>query len=69
VEVLWKAWENGTPDVRQETLLEAADVSASRLQHLFRTKDKKHHPAWGVMIVPNPEGVKGLYRLNGGDTP
>lgn len=53
---LWAAWENGTPDVRQETLLEAAGSESRKLAYLFRD-----HPAWGVLIVPGP--VRGLYRL------
>jgi hypothetical protein len=57
VAVLWAAWENGTPDVRQETLLESAGSESSRLDNLFR-----RHPAWGTMIVPGPQ--KGLFRLN-----
>ena len=56
VAVLWAAWENGTPDVRQELLLEAAGSEGGRLAHVFR-----RHPAWGSLIVPGPS--KGLFRL------
>lgn len=60
VAVLWEAWEHGTPDVRQETLLEAAG-SEGRLAALFQ-----RHPAWGVAIVPGP--LKGLFRLEDAPT-
>lgn len=56
VKALWSAWLNGTPDVRQETLLSAAETERDRLAHVFRD-----HPAWGTMIVPGP--LKGLFRL------
>ena len=56
VALLWEAWLNGTPDLRQETLLDAAGSETKRLVHLF-----KDHPAWGTLIVPG--GGKGLFRL------
>lgn len=56
IAVLWEAWTNGTPDVRQETLLEAAGSDCGKVARLFRS-----HPAWGTMIQPGP--LKGLYRL------
>ena len=55
VRVLWEAWLNGTPDVRQETLLDAAG-SEGRVRSLFQG-----HPAFGKMIVAG--AVKGLFRL------
>jgi hypothetical protein len=55
VRQLWEAWADGSPEVRQETLLEAADSTAGRLRDLFRG-----HPAWGNLIVP---AAKGMYRL------
>lgn len=54
VRLLWAAMENGTPVVRQETLL--ARMNTRRVLRLFRD-----HPALGTMIVPGP--VKGTYRL------
>lgn len=51
---LWEAWENGTPDLRQETLTSAYETK--RLKNLF-----KDHAAWGAMIKPGL--VKGSYRL------
>lgn len=53
---LWAAWRNGTPDVRQDYLLEAAGSESRRLDNLFRG-----HPAWGAMIQRGP--VRGVYRL------
>jgi hypothetical protein len=53
--VLWEAHDNGTPGVRQETLLEAAGSEGSRLRDVFRG-----HPAWGNLIVP---AGKGIFRL------
>jgi hypothetical protein len=61
VGVLWAAWENGTPAVHQQTLLDhagssMADSSKPRLRDLFR-----NHPAWGTMIR---SGVRqGTHRL------
>lgn len=55
VKALWEAWLNGTPDLRQETLLEVAGREG-RLRSLFQG-----HPAWGTMIVAGP--LKGLLRL------
>jgi hypothetical protein len=56
IKVLWQAWANKTPDVRQQALLDAADADTERLDHLFRD-----HPAWKAMIVPGT--TKGTYRL------
>ena len=56
VAALWEAWQNGTPDVRQETLLDEAGSESRKLANLFRD-----HPAWGVLIVPG--AARGLYRL------
>lgn len=56
VRILWENWEQGTPDVGGETLIEAIDSNASRVTDLF-----KRHEAWGTMIVPGRR--KGTYRL------
>jgi len=57
VKLLWEAWDNGTPDVADATLLEACDLTTSRLVDIFR-----NNPAWGSMIV---EGrTKGTRRLS-----
>jgi hypothetical protein len=58
VKVLWEAWENATPDLGQETILEHPEVEAEsgRLVDLF-----KGHAAWGTMIVKGKSA--GAYRL------
>jgi hypothetical protein len=60
VQVLWEAWENGTPEVGQATILEHPEVEAEskRLVDVF-----KGHPAWGTMIVKGR--TAGAYRLAG----
>jgi hypothetical protein len=57
VRVLWRAWRNGTLDVRHETVLQAIGCETKRLAHLFN-----NHPAWNTLIV-NGE-VKGTFRLS-----
>ena len=57
VKVLWEAWQNGTPDVGQETVIDKAGAETKRLDHVFRA-----HPAFGTMIVQG--GTKGTFRLN-----
>lgn len=59
VEMLWKAWEAGTPDVGHEALLLAVDHEAppDRMSTLFRG-----HPAWGTMICRGE--TKGTRRLS-----
>lgn len=56
VRLLWEAWEDGTPEVSQATLLEAADSSTERLRDLFRDS-----LAWGTMIVPGAH--RGTFQL------
>jgi HEPN domain-containing protein len=56
VERLWKAMENGTPDVGGATLLTLADINSKRIQDVFRD-----NPAWNVLIVPG--ATKGAYRI------
>jgi hypothetical protein len=56
MEKLWEAWEDGTPAVAQETLLEAAESEGNQLRDLF-----KRHPAWGKVIVQGP--TRGTYQL------
>lgn len=57
IKVLWDAWENGTPDVGDQTIIEAADASSLRLSVVFRDS-----PAWGTMIRPGH--TKGTHRLS-----
>ncbi len=59
VKVLWEAWKNGTPDVSDATLLEAAGIETKRLDHVFK---QGRHPAWGVVIVAG--ATKGTHRLH-----
>jgi hypothetical protein len=57
MEKLWQAWQDGTPAVAQETLLEAAESEGNQLRDLF-----KRHPAWGKVIVQGP--TRGTYQLD-----
>jgi hypothetical protein len=52
---LWEAWEDGMPDLGQETILEKAGSESNRLRDVF-----KDHPAWGVVIVSRGKGIFGL---------
>ena len=59
VETLYENWLAGSPDVGDETLLDAWDPERRgnpRIQSIFR-----NHPAWGTMIVRG--GTKGSRRL------
>jgi len=58
VKLLWEAWENGTPDVGGDALLDAVGSEAHRLRDVFRG-----HSAWGEMIVKG--ATKGAFRLAG----
>lgn len=57
VGVLWREWEDGTPDVGDATLLEAVDSRTGRIVDVFRGNG-----AWGTMIVPGE--TKGTRRLS-----
>ncbi len=46
VAVLWEAFEAGTPEVKQELLLDQAGSVGKRIQGVF-----EGHPAWGTLIV------------------
>ncbi len=56
IKVLYRAWKQGTPDVRWELLSEASGSDCGRLQDLF-----KEHPAWGNLVVSGL--IKGTFRL------
>lgn len=56
VEILWGAWEKGSPDVGQERILEDVGSRALRLLDVFRRS-----AAWGTMIVRG--ATRGTYRL------
>jgi hypothetical protein len=58
VRVLWEAWENGTPEVSGERILESSDTDRDtrRIDTVFQ-----NHPAWRTMIVGG--STKGTYQL------
>lgn len=56
VKLLWEAWEEGVPELSQETLLEASGSEANKLADVFRD-----HPAWNSLIVAGSS--RGAYRL------
>ena len=67
VRVLWTAWQRGTPDLGELTILDQAGSSMAdsrhgRLRDLFRS-GRKMHPAWNKMIVAG--ATKGAFRLAG----
>lgn len=62
VKVLWEHWEQDTPEVGDQTILEVADSTSNRLDSVF-----KDCPAWGTMIVPGK--TKGTRRLSPADGP
>jgi hypothetical protein len=59
--VLWEHYQQRTPAVGEQTILESADSSSSRLSNVFRTK-KSYHPAWNSIIVPAGKGAFKLQR-------
>lgn len=61
VNVLWKAWENGTPVMGEPEIQEQAGID-STLRSLFYK-----HPAWGTMIRPQRKGRYGLAPPDNGD--
>lgn len=56
VEQLWIAQDQGTPDIAEATLLEAAGSDTPRVRDLFRNSE-----AWDVLIVTGSR--RGTYRL------
>ncbi len=56
VKLYWQAYENGTPSLRDEHVLEEAQVSQNHIRHVFRGS-----PAWNTMIVQGE--TKGTHRL------
>jgi hypothetical protein len=55
VKALYEAWENKTPVLTEETILEKAGSCGNRLRDVFKTKDRMH-PAWNTMIVSTGKG-------------
>jgi len=60
VALLWAEYENGTPDLSQEHLLDKSGSNGGRLRDVFR-ENGAMHAAWGTMIV---ESRKGVFRLS-----
>jgi hypothetical protein len=60
---MWQARRDGSPDVSQKVLMEAAgsDGSDKRLRDLFRNGEGIH-PAWSKLIVPGAQD--GTFRLD-----
>jgi hypothetical protein len=65
LKVLWRNWENGTPEVGEDTILTdpEVDAEAKRIIDVFRDRKSPtgYHSAWNTMIVPG--STKGAYRL------
>ena len=62
VKVLWESWEQDTPEIRGEAIVDAIDASTDRTLPRIFTERGKRHQAWGTMIVPGTLH-KGTYRL------
>lgn len=60
VSALWAAFENGTPELAQETILSKAGLESKKLRSVFQVGSEVH-PAWGVLIAPGSS--KGSYCL------
>jgi hypothetical protein len=58
VQILFEAYQNGTPEVGQAYILEELGSASGRLQDSFRSRKE----AWGKLIIPGK--TKGTYRLN-----
>ncbi len=61
IKVLWEHWEQGTPAVGEQTILELAGAGGERLRDVF---DKGKHPAWNSMIIEARKGAFRLQQLN-----
>jgi hypothetical protein len=57
VQILWECWEDGTPDVPDESLRNASGSDNTRLAEIFRGNS-----AWGAMIVEG--ATRGTHRLS-----
>lgn len=60
IAALWAAWENGTPDMLERTVLQEAESDSANLRMLFRDSG-----AWGTLIQRSSlhGGPVGCYRL------
>jgi hypothetical protein len=63
ISILWEAWENGTPDVGGDYLMERAgsDRSDQRVASVFGVTEEGNR-FWSQVIT---SGAKGSYRLAG----
>jgi len=57
IEILFASYQNGTPDVGQDYLLETLNIDSTRLRDVFRSSD-----AWGTLVIKGTK--RGTYRLN-----
>jgi len=62
VKILWRNWENETPVVSEQTILDESGSTAERLIHVFKNGKNE---AWGPMIAAGVR--KGTFRLVGAD--
>jgi hypothetical protein len=64
VKVLWREWDNGTPEIGQDTVLSEVEAAGKRLIDVFRDRNSEsgYHTAWGKMIVP--ASTRGSFRLS-----
>jgi hypothetical protein len=66
-QILWKAWQNGTPDVAELDILTSRgedgedEDPAGQRPRLSDVFNKGDHPAWKTLIVAG--GTKGTFRL------
>jgi hypothetical protein len=58
VERLFEAYQNGTPEIGQHTLIVGLELQSRRLRDIFKSRPE----AWGTLVVPGR--TRGTYRLN-----
>ena len=54
VRLFWEHWEQRTPVIGEQTILELVDASGGRLRDVF---SKGKHPAWKTFITPAGKGA------------
>lgn len=57
VEILYRALQNGTPEVSHREIMKMLGTPNSKLKDSFRGS-----AAWGTLVVPG--STRGTYRLN-----
>ncbi|MBL8827828.1 MAG: hypothetical protein JNM18_12695 [Planctomycetaceae bacterium] len=60
VQLLWNAWERGTPDLSEKFILSEVEVSSQRLRDVFKSKGVLHE-AWNTFIQKGE--TKGTFRV------